>query len=316
MSDHRPPPDCEENGNVEPPPESSDSGSGSSTISSEYSSTIQSSLSSQDKREFSIEAIQPIHEQKSQISENSLSTTPSASPTSSDGDNAPNIVDSILGCLQSVVRSFMGASDATFLSNYDIDKLSVSQDSLEDFATMVMCETGQDSIPETTISKWKALVEDEDHPQWERRCRELMSPEVLNSEVMRGIETHRGKLRAFFARWGAQKRHSSRNIFPVEDLLTARKVPVANTTDAVRGRLGFKSGVHAWDIRFTGPLGTHCSVGVSTADSPLYSKAGYLSLIGNDKSSWGWDIIFGNISHDGKIIAQYPETVTYTYTVK
>jgi len=93
-----------------------------------------------------------------------------------------------------------------------------------------------------------------------------------------------------------------------DDPLTLHRHPVAQSTDAARGRVAYDRGLHAWEIRWpVRQRGTHAVVGVATADMPLHS-VGYHSLVGTDAQSWGWDIVRNKLFHDGATpMAAYPE---------
>jgi len=75
-----------------------------------------------------------------------------------------------------------------------------------------------------------------------------------------------------------------------DDPLTVRRHPVAQSTDCIRGKIGYSSGIHLWEV--TWPVrqrGTHAVVGVATRETVLHS-VGYQSLVGNTEHSWGWDL--------------------------
>ena len=88
----------------------------------------------------------------------------------------------------------------------------------------------------------------------------------------------------------------SLNIFVKEDdKLTFHRHPVAQSTDCIRGKVGFTKGMHCWEVCWsTRQRGTHAVVGVATAEAPLHS-VGYQSLVGSTDTSWGWDL--GNATH-------------------
>jgi len=74
------------------------------------------------------------------------------------------------------------------------------------------------------------------------------------------------------------------------DPFTIRRQPVAQSTDSARGKLGYSSGLHIFEISWpTKQRGTHASVGVSTQAQILHS-IGYSTLIGQSEESWGWDL--------------------------
>lgn len=82
------------------------------------------------------------------------------------------------------------------------------------------------------------------------------------------------------------------------DELTLYRQPVAQSTDCIRGKVGYESGLHVFDIRW--PIkqrGTHPLIGVSTAEAAL-QKRGYQNLLGDTKHSWGWHLGNTRIFHD------------------
>ncbi|KAB5550591.1 hypothetical protein PHYPO_G00055450 [Pangasianodon hypophthalmus] len=85
-----------------------------------------------------------------------------------------------------------------------------------------------------------------------------------------------------------------------EDRVTFHRHPVAQSTDCVRGKVGFTRGLHAWTVRWpVRQRGTHAIVGVATSRAPLHA-VGYTALVGSDAESWGWDLGRGKLYHDRK----------------
>ncbi|XP_054888748.1 SPRY domain-containing SOCS box protein 4-like isoform X1 [Poeciliopsis prolifica] len=93
----------------------------------------------------------------------------------------------------------------------------------------------------------------------------------------------------------------SLNIFIKEDdKLTFHRHPVAQSTDCIRGRVGYTRGLHVWKIHWPSrQRGTHAVVGVATLEAPLHS-VGYTALVGSDCESWGWDLGRNRLYHDSK----------------
>lgn len=88
--------------------------------------------------------------------------------------------------------------------------------------------------------------------------------------------------------------------FQDDDKLTFHRHPVAQSTDCIRGRVGYTKGMHVWELFWsTRQRGTHAVVGVATAEAPLHS-VGYQSLVGNNEQSWGWDLGRNKLLHDSK----------------
>ena len=99
---------------------------------------------------------------------------------------------------------------------------------------------------------------------------------------------------------GWNSKDKSVNVFVKDDDLTMHRHPVAQSTDGVRGKVGFSRGLHCWEIKWgTRQRGTHAVVGVATADAPL-TCVGYRSLVGADDKSWGWDLGRNKLYHGGK----------------
>ncbi|CAN7986384.1 unnamed protein product, partial [Ixodes hexagonus] len=99
--------------------------------------------------------------------------------------------------------------------------------------------------------------------------------------------------------WNPEDR--SLNIFVKEDdRLTFHRHPVAQSTDCIRGKVGYTRGLHVWEVRWsTRQRGTHAVVGVATREAPLHS-VGYQSLVGSNRESWGWDLGRNKLYHDNK----------------
>ncbi|MCL4133990.1 UNVERIFIED_CONTAM: hypothetical protein GTU68_026470 [Idotea baltica] len=82
--------------------------------------------------------------------------------------------------------------------------------------------------------------------------------------------------------------------------MTFHRHPVAQSTDCIRGKVGFTRGLHCWEITWsTRQRGTHAVVGVATSDAPLHS-VGYQSLVGSNDQSWGWDLGRNKLYHNAK----------------
>uniref|UniRef100_A0A914UXZ7 Uncharacterized protein n=1 Tax=Plectus sambesii TaxID=2011161 RepID=A0A914UXZ7_9BILA len=99
--------------------------------------------------------------------------------------------------------------------------------------------------------------------------------------------------------WNPEDR--SLNIFVKDDdKLTFHRHPVAQSTDCIRGKVGYTRGFHVWEITWsTRQRGTHAVVGVATADAVLHA-VGYTSLIGSTPDSYGWDLGRNKCYHDSK----------------
>jgi len=98
-----------------------------------------------------------------------------------------------------------------------------------------------------------------------------------------------------------------------DDPLTMRRHPVAQSTDCIRGKVGYNSGLHLWEV--TWPIrqrGTHAVVGVATREAVLHC-VGYQSLVGNTDHSWGWDLGRKKAYHNSTVNGgtNYPPSITH-----
>lgn len=83
---------------------------------------------------------------------------------------------------------------------------------------------------------------------------------------------------------------ASPHIHLLEDNVTMHRLPVAQSTDAIRGKIGFENGLHVWKIHWpVRQRGTNAVIGVATMAHPLHGL-GYVSLVGSDETGFGWDI--------------------------
>ncbi|XP_036313862.1 SPRY domain-containing SOCS box protein 2 isoform X2 [Pipistrellus kuhlii] len=107
---------------------------------------------------------------------------------------------------------------------------------------------------------------------------------------------------------GWNPKDCSENIEVKEGGLCFERRPVAQSTDGVRGKRGYSSGLHAWEISWPREQrGTHAVVGVATARAPLQADH-YAALLGSNSESWGWDLGRGKLYHQSKEpgAPQYP----------
>jgi F-box protein 45 len=94
-----------------------------------------------------------------------------------------------------------------------------------------------------------------------------LAEEVLNSDLLSSVPTYKAKLKAFYHAWNPDD--CSRNIYIKPSGFTFHRNPVAQSTDAVRGKIGFSQGRHAWEVIWEGPLGTVAVVGITTKEAPI-----------------------------------------------
>lgn len=111
--------------------------------------------------------------------------------------------------------------------------------------------------------------------------------------------------------WNTEDRSLNIYVKP-EDPLTFHRHPVAQSTDCIRSKIGYETGLHVFELNWPQQQrGTHAVVGVATIDAPLHS-VGYQSLIGNNDQTWGWDLGRNKAYHDSsnKPGTTYPASLT------
>lgn len=113
-------------------------------------------------------------------------------------------------------------------------------------------------------------------------------------------------------RYGWNNDDRSMNIYVKEDdCRISHRHPVAQSTDAIRGKVGFSKGLHVWDLTWSiRQRGTHAVVGVATKKAGLHC-AGYHCLVGSNSESWGWDLGRNKLFHNEKVVSSqtYPKNL-------
>ncbi|KAJ8867955.1 hypothetical protein PR048_031764 [Dryococelus australis] len=150
---------------------------------------------------------------------------------------------------------------------------------------------------------WYMLLNDENNDVWRLHCIRKLAEEALKSDLLSSVPTYKAKLRAFYHAWNPND--CSRNVYIKPNGFTLHRNPVAQSTDAARGKIGFRHGRHAWEVIWEGPLGTVAVIGIATKESPLQCH-GYVALLGSDDQSWGWNLVDNHLLHNGDSQGNYP----------
>lgn len=152
--------------------------------------------------------------------------------------------------------------------------------------------------------KWRRFLTCSDGAFWRTRFEETSREQFRSSPLLSSLPSFRAKVEAFACAWNPKD--SSPNIYIKEDALTLHRNPVAQSTDAIRGKVGFTAGVHYWVVIFRGPsFGSTAVVGVSTKQASLHCNQ-YSVLLGSDKYGWGWDLPKQMLWHGGDKRRSYP----------
>ncbi|XP_039619717.1 SPRY domain-containing SOCS box protein 2-like [Polypterus senegalus] len=97
---------------------------------------------------------------------------------------------------------------------------------------------------------------------------------------------------------GWNPKDASPSIVVSQSHLTFSRRPTPQTTDGIRSKMGYSSGIHIWEITWPAmKRGTHAVVGVATKNMPLQAE-GYQALLGSDQHSWGLDLDRGLLYHN------------------
>ena len=141
---------------------------------------------------------------------------------------------------------------------------------------------------EKVCRQWRKFLTKDQNDFWTRRFENIGIHEFRTSPLIKDLLSSKAKVEAFACAWNPKD--SSPNIYIKKDALTLHRNPVAQSTDAVRGKVGFSKGIHYWVVIFQGPqFGSTAVVGVSTEQAPLHLD-NYGVLLGSDKNGWGWDL--------------------------
>ncbi|XP_002740114.1 F-box/SPRY domain-containing protein 1-like [Saccoglossus kowalevskii] len=151
---------------------------------------------------------------------------------------------------------------------------------------------------------WNQFLQDENNSVWRLVCLRTLSKEALKGDILSNVLTYKGKVRSFLHSWNAND--CSRNVYVSANGFTIHRNPVAQSTDGSRGKRGFNSGRHAWEIWWEGPLGTVAVVGIATKIAPMQCH-GYVALLGGDDQSWGWNLVDNYLIHNGDNQGNFPQ---------
>ena len=151
---------------------------------------------------------------------------------------------------------------------------------------------------------WYRYLNDENNDVWRMHCIRKLAEEALRSELLGSVPTYKAKLRAFYHAWNPAD--CSNNIYIKPNGFTLHRNPVAQSTDGARGKIGFRSGRHAWEVIWEGPLGTVAVIGIATKEAQTQCH-GYVALLGSDEQSWGWNLVDNHLLHNGDSQGNYPQ---------
>ncbi|XP_025203312.1 F-box/SPRY domain-containing protein 1-like [Melanaphis sacchari] len=150
---------------------------------------------------------------------------------------------------------------------------------------------------------WHRVIIDGRSEPWKLLCRRKVPKELLKSKLLSQLNNYKDKLRAFYHSWNPDD--CSMNIVVKHNGFTLYRNQVPHSTDMARTKIGYSNGKHAWEITWTGPLGSVAMVGVSTKEAPVHCS-GYLPLLGINEHSWGWNLIDNILLHNGVSHGSYP----------
>lgn len=100
---------------------------------------------------------------------------------------------------------------------------------------------------------WNRVINDTRSETWKLICRRKIPKELLKSELLSQLHSHKAKLRALYHSWNPDD--CSMHIVVKQNGFTLHRNPVAQSTDMARTKIGYSSGKHVWEITWTGPLG-------------------------------------------------------------
>ncbi|XP_038050572.1 F-box/SPRY domain-containing protein 1-like [Patiria miniata] len=156
----------------------------------------------------------------------------------------------------------------------------------------------------TVCKAWHNCLNDENSLVWRVQCIRKITADARKGDLLSEVPSYKAKLRALFHAFNPGD--CSRNVYVKPNGFTLHRNPVAQSTDAARGRRGFRKGRHAWEVWWEGPLGTVAVVGIATKNAPLQCQ-GYVALLGSNDQSWGWNLVDNYLSHNGDHQGNFPQ---------
>ncbi|KAI6176757.1 F-box/SPRY domain-containing protein 1 [Aphelenchoides bicaudatus] len=151
---------------------------------------------------------------------------------------------------------------------------------------------------------WNTVIESSGKQLWLPLAKKEIPESGLNdAELFSKSMSYKHRLRAF--RFAFNPEDASRHTFIKTNGFTVHRQPVAQSTDAIRGKIGVTSGVHSFQVTWKGPLGTVAVVGIATKHAALHCP-GYVALLGSDDQSWGFNLVDNSLLHNGALVGQYP----------
>lgn len=150
-----------------------------------------------------------------------------------------------------------------------------------------------------------ALNEKEDSPVWKQMLSKPSLTSFLSSKAIKALLGDKAKAIALENAWNEDD--CSPNIKILKNQLTLHRDPIAQSTDAIRGKCAYVCGQHYWTVEWHKPsFGSNAVLGVATVKESMHRK-GYCALLGSTSESWGWDVSQRVLRHDGREFVKYPE---------
>eukprot|EP00061_Rhincodon_typus_P009579 g33192.t1 len=159
----------------------------------------------------------------------------------------------------------------------------------------------------------KPAREEKDEANWSQRLqqfngRQLVPPASLDLLLDLPPVPREVQLCHAWSSWDRSPNMCQPEASTVSRELTVRRKPAPDSTDCVRGNVGYRRGLHAWRVHWSpGQRGSHAAVGVGTARAPLRQDGYRVLLGGEDGESWGWELGANRLYRGGRAWRRFPE---------
>jgi len=100
---------------------------------------------------------------------------------------------------------------------------------------------------------WNQAINDGRSEPWKSLCRRELSEQLLESNHLSPLKSHKDKLRALYNSWNPKD--CSMNIVVENHGFTFVRNVIAESTDMIRTKTGYNTGKHIWEITWNEPLG-------------------------------------------------------------
>ncbi|VVC25846.1 Concanavalin A-like lectin/glucanase domain,SPRY domain,F-box domain,B30.2/SPRY domain [Cinara cedri] len=149
---------------------------------------------------------------------------------------------------------------------------------------------------------WYQVLNNDKAVPWRMLCQRKISQYILKSKLLSNLNSPKAIIRALYHAWNPLD--CSNHVVIEQDGFTLHRNLIPHSPYMARTKIGYMTGKHVWEITWIKAPRTIAMIGLSTKDTIMQS--GFVSLLGIDKFSWGWNITNNILVHNGIEQSSYP----------